>query len=106
MERVTTLPVYVYRCAGCGRQIEKRQSFSDAPLTECETCGGRLQKVLQPTTVVFKGSGFYSTDHSSKSGGKDRNGSSHKEESAKPLAESGASSPTSQTSPTGTSAEK
>jgi putative FmdB family regulatory protein len=49
--------------------MEKRQSFSDAPLTDCETCGGTLRKVLQPASVIFKGSGFYSTDNRSNSGG-------------------------------------
>ena len=56
--------------------MEKRQSFSESPLTKCESCGGRLQKILQPTTIIYRGSGFYSTDHSSKSGGNGRNGGS------------------------------
>ncbi len=68
------MPVYVYRCRDCGSQLEIRQSYSDAPLTQCEACGGQLQKVLQPTTVIFKGSGFYSTDHRPTSGGNGRNG--------------------------------
>jgi putative FmdB family regulatory protein len=78
------LPVYVYRCEQCGSQLEKRQSFSDAPLTECEVCHGQLRKVLSPATIIYKGSGFYSTDHSSKSGGNgrdslaDRNGAGDK----------------------------
>jgi putative FmdB family regulatory protein len=87
-----TLPVYVYRCADCGSQFETKQSFSEAPLSECESCGGRLRKVFQPTTVIYKGSGFYSTDHSSKSRGNGRIGDSEKEdrgreESAKPASD-------------------
>ncbi len=84
------MPVYVYRCRDCGSQLEKRQYFTDSPLTRCEACGGRLQKVLQPTTVIYKGSGFYSTDHSSKSGGNGHNGSSSspsKEDGAKSTSE-------------------
>ena len=38
------------------------QKFSDAPLTECPECRGHLRKVFSPVGVVFKGSGFYSTD--------------------------------------------
>ena len=70
------LPVYVYQCDGCGSRIEKRQAFTDAPLTECNACGGALRKVLQPASVIYKGSGFYSTDSRSKSGGNgaDRSG--------------------------------
>jgi putative FmdB family regulatory protein len=62
------MPIYVYRCAGCSAETEKRQGFSDAPLTTCETCGGSLRRVMTPVGVIFKGSGFYSTDY--KNGGK------------------------------------
>jgi putative FmdB family regulatory protein len=57
------MPIYVYRCANCNAESEKRQGFSDAPLTSCEDCGGQLRRVLQPAGVIFKGSGFYSTDY-------------------------------------------
>lgn len=70
------MPVYVYRCEGCGAQFERRQSFSDAPLTECDACHGLLRKVFQPATVIYRGSGFYSTDYRSRSGGNGRNGDS------------------------------
>lgn len=56
------MPIYAYRCEACGAEIEKRQSFQDDPLTICETCGGRLRRVLHPVGIVFKGSGFYNTD--------------------------------------------
>jgi putative FmdB family regulatory protein len=57
------MPIYVYRCADCDAETERRQGFSDAPLTTCDDCGGRLRRVLQPAGVIFKGSGFYSTDY-------------------------------------------
>lgn len=57
------MPTYVYACQGCGRRLERRQSFSDAPLVECEVCGGELRRVLQPAGIVFRGSGFYTTDY-------------------------------------------
>jgi putative FmdB family regulatory protein len=56
------VPVYEYACTACDEQLEVRQSFTDAPLTVCPTCSGRLRKVLSPVGVVFKGSGFYRTD--------------------------------------------
>ncbi len=77
------MPVYVYRCEDCGAELEKRQSFHDAPLTECERCHGRLRKVFQPTPIVFKGSGFYATDHRSPSGMTNGNGSGQKEDNGK-----------------------
>jgi putative FmdB family regulatory protein len=56
------MPTYEYACTECGKHIEVVQSMSDAPLTICATCGGRLRKVFSPIGIVFKGSGFYRTD--------------------------------------------
>ena len=56
------MPTYQYVCTECGTPLEAQQAFTDAPLTECTTCGGRLRKVFSPVGVVFKGSGFYRTD--------------------------------------------
>src|SRR5512133_1250120 len=64
------MPIYTYRCDSCGVQFERNQKFSDAPLTRCPECGKKsLRKVYTPVGIVFKGSGFYSTDHRSPSGG-------------------------------------
>ena len=56
------MPTYQYRCTECGHDLEAVQKFSDAALTECPNCGGRLRKVFNAVGVVFKGSGFYRTD--------------------------------------------
>ena len=56
------MPTYTYTCTTCNDVIEKRQSFSDAPLTTCEQCGGSLRKIIHPVGIVFKGSGWYITD--------------------------------------------
>ncbi len=56
------VPIYTYTCTSCNAMIEKRQSFSDAPLTVCDACGGNLRKVIHPVGIVFKGSGWYVTD--------------------------------------------
>jgi putative FmdB family regulatory protein len=63
------MPIYTYRCESCGVQFEKQQKFSDAPLLKCPECNKKtLRKVYQPVGIVFKGSGFYATDHRSPSG--------------------------------------
>jgi putative FmdB family regulatory protein len=63
------MPIYTYRCENCGVQFERQQSFSEAPLTRCPECSKKtLRKVYQPVGIVFKGSGFYATDHRSPSG--------------------------------------
>lgn len=56
------MPTYEYACTECGHAFDAVQSFSDAALTECPECGGKLRKVFSAAGVVFKGSGFYRTD--------------------------------------------
>lgn len=57
------MPTYVYACKNCGHRFEKYQSFSEDSLTVCPDCGeSTLRKVFDAVGVVFKGSGFYSTD--------------------------------------------
>lgn len=56
------MPIYEYACTSCGERTEARQSFTDPPLEDCERCGGKLRKLYSPVGIVFKGSGFYSTD--------------------------------------------
>ena len=43
--------------------------MTDEPLTICPECGGHIRRVLFPAGIVFKGSGFYKTDHASNSVG-------------------------------------
>jgi len=69
------VPTYQYTCTECGDRVEAVQKFTDAPLTVCAACGGRLRKVFFPAGIVFKGSGFYRTDS--------RNGSSSPSVAAK-----------------------
>jgi putative FmdB family regulatory protein len=56
------MPIYVYACTNCGERTEAKQTFDDPPLEVCPHCGGKLRKMYSPVGVVFKGSGFYSTD--------------------------------------------
>jgi putative FmdB family regulatory protein len=56
------VPTYQYACTECGHQLEAVQSFSDATLTECPNCAGKLRKVFNSVGIVFKGSGFYRND--------------------------------------------
>ncbi len=56
------MPIYEYACTSCGERTEAKQSFDDPPLEDCPKCGGKLRKLYSPVGIVFKGSGFYSTD--------------------------------------------
>ena len=65
------MPTYEYACKECGEHHEVHQSFSDAPLSECPSCGGPVRKVFGSIAIAFKGSGFYKTDsRTSSSNGK------------------------------------
>jgi putative FmdB family regulatory protein len=57
------LPVYEYRCVECGHCYERREGFDAPSLQVCPQCSGAARRVLHPAPIVFKGSGFYSTDH-------------------------------------------
>ncbi len=61
------MPTYQYRCTACGDELEAVQKFTDPSLTTCPSCAGDLRKVFSAVGVVFKGSGFYSTDSRKKS---------------------------------------
>ena len=50
--------------------------MSDEPLSICPECGAHVRRVLYPAGIVFKGSGFYKTDHSNGSRAAKTNGTS------------------------------
>jgi len=57
------MPIYGYRCSNCGHEFEIQQRMSDQPLKACPKCQGKLNKILYPVGISFKGSGFYTTDY-------------------------------------------
>lgn len=77
------MPTYVYRCRDCQKTIEVVQRFSDDPLTLCPHCGGNLSRLLFPPAIVFKGSGWYCTDHRKSSPGNGSNGDSEGDKAGK-----------------------
>lgn len=57
------MPVYEYECGACRHRFEKKQSFHDKPEAVCPKCEKIARRVFHPALVIFKGSGFYVTDH-------------------------------------------
>ncbi len=57
------MPIYEYECSVCGCHFDKRQRFDAKPVTRCPECQGKVNRVIQPAPVIFKGSGFYVTDN-------------------------------------------
>jgi putative FmdB family regulatory protein len=76
------VPTYDYRCRQCGHTIEVIHSMQESGPERCERCGGELRRILFPTGIIFKGSGFYKTD--SRSGGSSSAGSASPSPSATP----------------------
>jgi putative FmdB family regulatory protein len=56
------MPTYVYKCEECNYHFEQIQKFSDKPLKGCPRCKGKIKRVIHPTGIVFKGSGWYIND--------------------------------------------
>jgi len=62
------VPTYEYKCSNCGEIFEFFQKMSDDPVRECPVCGGELQRMISSGIgVIFKGSGFYTTDYKNSS---------------------------------------
>jgi putative FmdB family regulatory protein len=101
------MPTYEYHCEKCGQNFETFQSMRDEPLRTCpkELCRlpkwgkGKVKRLLGTGAgVIFKGSGFYSTDYRSpgyKEAAKKESGSSvsePKEQKSSSAKESGGKS--------------
>ncbi|MBN1696252.1 MAG: zinc ribbon domain-containing protein [Spirochaetales bacterium] len=58
------MPTYEYECKECRFRFEKFQSIKDEPLSVCPKCKGSLRRLIgSGLGIIFKGSGFYSTDY-------------------------------------------
>jgi putative FmdB family regulatory protein len=93
------MPIYEYRCAACGHELEALQKLADAPLKDCPACGqSRLSKLVSAAGFRLKGSGWYATDfkQGSKTAAKTvdkSNGEGGKSEPAAPAADGAAAKP-------------
>jgi putative FmdB family regulatory protein len=57
------MPIYEYRCSGCGFQDEYLQKVSEPQLTVCPSCGKpAFQKLVSAGGFQLKGTGWYATD--------------------------------------------
>lgn len=80
------MPTYEYLCQACRHRFETWQKMTEEPLTTCPECGGHIRRVLYPAGIVFKGTGFYKTDHGNGAlpASKDANGETKKAEDKSP----------------------
>jgi putative FmdB family regulatory protein len=60
------MPLYEYECTRCGHTFEIEQRMTDPPRKRCPECRGKVERVISgPLGILFKGSGFYTTDYRS-----------------------------------------
>jgi len=59
------VPIYEYECGLCQFRFERKQGFDDSPITLCPKCQGKTRRIFHSNPVIFKGSGFYTTDNHS-----------------------------------------
>jgi putative FmdB family regulatory protein len=57
------LPRYDYKCNSCGTEFELTQTFKQAGSGTCPDCSGEGRRVYHAVPVIYKGSGFYTTDY-------------------------------------------
>ena len=69
------MPIYEYECTECKTRFDRRQRFEDEPVAACPRCNAKARRVIHSVPVLFKGGGFYCTDHGKRSlGGNGRKG--------------------------------
>lgn len=56
------MPIYDYHCDHCGHTFSQVQSYTDATLEVCPSCGKKPRKLMATPAIVFKGGGWYKTD--------------------------------------------
>jgi putative FmdB family regulatory protein len=61
-----TVPLYEYQCTKCRKRTEKIESVSGPHLKKCPHCGGKVERLLAPPAIQFKGAGWYVTDYARK----------------------------------------
>lgn len=64
------MPLYVYKCASCGKVKELQQPYDIEERVEpvCHECREEMVRVWLPTHFHFKGGGFYATDKNKAAG--------------------------------------
>ena len=57
------MPIYEYECGDCHNHFERKQKFDEEPVAMCPKCKSKARRVIHSVPIIFKGSGFYVTDH-------------------------------------------
>ncbi len=57
------MPVYEYSCSSCNLRFEVRHPVGNSSGQCCPDCNSEAKRVFTPVGVVFKGTGFHTTDY-------------------------------------------
>jgi putative FmdB family regulatory protein len=57
------MPTYDYECQKCHHRFELKKGFNESSAAKCPECKGKADRIITSVPVIFKGSGFYVTDH-------------------------------------------
>lgn len=60
------MPRYAYQCTACDYEYDRRESFGASPQAVCPRCAGLARRKFYAVPVIYKGSGFYTTDYARK----------------------------------------
>ena len=100
------MPTYAYQCESCGNEFDLRQSFNASTEQACPACSGHSRRRISVPAVIYKGSGFYTTDYASKGSDSSSGASSSPSSSSSSSPSSSAASASSEESSTKTADSK
>lgn len=56
------MATYSYECH-CGYRFDSLEPMPGQPTKVCPECGGEARRVIEPVSLVFRGSGFHDNDY-------------------------------------------
>ncbi len=62
------MPTYDYECTACGHVFEAFHGINATPEINCEKCNDKKteKRLSAGTGIIYKGTGFYTTDYKKK----------------------------------------
>ena len=100
------MPIYSYKCTSCNHEFDLKQGFDADPTQECPVCKSPARRLFHPVGVIYKGSGFYTTDYRKPEISKESKSPTSKSSSDSSEPSSSPSSSSESSSDSGTSTEK
>ena len=62
------MPTYEYECCECPNRFEVVQKMTEEHLKYCPKCKGKVRRLVGTGSgIIYKGSGFYTTEYRSES---------------------------------------